>query len=471
MQQAINIFIEETSERLDLYPDESMEVNMGGISLLNLADRTATYTNSFKLPRTPINDKVFGFYSRAASTTIPTDIPVIIKAGLYQQSSILRGVEYDKDYKVKSSSSGLFDLMKNITVDSLFPWGYQYTNQFDTYEELLDYVFDNPFYYPLYTKQTGELNLNNATVFVSIKDVIDKVCSHYGYTAEIDSYFNFENDYYYKRFKMQFSRTNIYDLSDVIIGEYWKTIVYDFYNTDENLKVSDVLKAICQTYLAYIVIDENQKKIKFNSVYSKIQNSNPIQIETLSEPKKTQETGYQNINRINYELDSTIEKNFGGGFFTDATKNGEKEILKISAYVPAAFMIGGRKIYDVLTAPAQKLIIATKSSDTLLRTYRLDYNNEINGEPGNYETESLYFTQDVYDMAIVDLSSVYNPILNPIFSNPVILNTDGYIDRLTADNIMNDRVILSVKLGGRYWVDDMKYNLTTGKAVLKLIKL
>jgi hypothetical protein len=69
------------------------------------------------------------------------------------------------------------------------------------------------------------------------------------------------------------------------------------------------------------------------------------------------------------------------------------------------------------------------------------------------------------------MSGYYSTVLNPIFANPVILSATGYIDPLTSDTIMNDRVIKSVKLGGRYWVDDMKYNLTNGNSVLKLIKL
>ena len=73
--------------------------------------------------------------------------------------------------------------------------------------------------------------------------------------------------------------------------------------------------------------------------------------------------------------------------------------------------------------------------------------------------------------AILSLSGFYSNILNPIFANPVIIEASRYIDPITADTIMNNRVITSVQLGGRYWVDQFAYNLTTGQSKLTLIKL
>ena len=78
---------------------------------------------------------------------------------------------------------------------------------------------------------------------------------------------------------------------------------------------------------------------------------------------------------------------------------------------------------------------------------------------------------DVYDMAMVTLSGVYSTILNPILTQPIILEVTCILNSLTANDIINTRVIKSLQLGGRYWVDSMAHDLTTGNTKMKLIKL
>ena len=61
MLYPINIYVFQNGNKLDVSQEETIEINMGGISLLNLQQRTYTHTNSFSLPRTPNNEAELGY--------------------------------------------------------------------------------------------------------------------------------------------------------------------------------------------------------------------------------------------------------------------------------------------------------------------------------------------------------------------------------------------------------------------------
>ena len=168
------------------------------------------------------------------------------------------------------------------------------------------------------------------------------------------------------------------------------------------------------------------------------------------------ESPYNLNNRIVYVVDSREDKLFGSDNIISSGAN-DKEILKIKSFIPVYYE-GLYSGYDTSDKDAlSKLIIMGSSGYTA---------NEV-------KSRGIAYTSGIqsYVASPIDMNGYYSSILNPIFANPVILSASGYIDPLTADSIMNTRIINSVKLGGRYWVDEMKYNLTTGNSVLKLIKL
>ena len=76
-----------------------------------------------------------------------------------------------------------------------------------------------------------------------------------------------------------------------------------------------------------------------------------------------------------------------------------------------------------------------------------------------------------YTAEPLSIYPAYSNILTPIFTNPIILDASKWFDPFTANQIMESRVINSVQLGGRYWVDSMAYNITTGQSKMTLIKL
>ncbi len=441
--------INKESIRLDTYSSENIEINMGGLSLLNLTDRTETYSNSFKLPKTPINENVFTFSSNPSNITRPS-ISVIITKGLFQKAAILTVISFDKSYSCSISYSETIYNFKDLLLSDLY--SNPFINGYSTLQLLIDSAFSNTVLCPLYVKTSGTLSINSAPLFISVNHIIELLCQNYGYTSEIDSVLNLTNDYIY-------IENSVAGVSGTT-SDGWAL----FYSqlSSSKLKVNDILKAICQTYIASILFDDFNKKIIIKALATELENTE-IVLNGFS-IIKYMSSGYQSINRVNYELDSTLPLNYGGDYFIgDLT--GEKETLKINSFVPAHYTISGRQVFDILAGTTNKIVFATKSTTTSSKTYSIDYS--FDGTAGLTTT----ITTNAYDMAVVNLANVYSTPLNPIFINPVILDATRWIDPFTANQIMEKRVINSVQLGGRYWVDSMAYNLATGQSKMKLIKL
>ena len=72
----------------DTSPNVNIELNMGGVSLLNLSEKTVSYTNSFALPRTPNNDRLFGYSGFKDSKNRPK-IKIFIQKGLFFKSALM----------------------------------------------------------------------------------------------------------------------------------------------------------------------------------------------------------------------------------------------------------------------------------------------------------------------------------------------------------------------------------------------
>jgi hypothetical protein len=449
MPSAISITVTATGVRLDTYPTATIELNMGGISLLNLSDRTATYTNSFKLPNTPTNAQQLSF-AGSVSVRVNPSIEVTIQKGLFQKKAVLKVVSFDSDYSCSVSYSGLYDQLKVLKLEDLFSIN-PYLSGYSTKESLITAIFSNDLFCPLFIK-TSTLSLDDARIFISIEQIINQIVTVLGYNVEIDAAFSFQNDFIYlKDSGIGISGTTGDGYSAIIGGT----------STSEIL-VADILKAICQTYLADFQIDDLSKIIKFSSVSTLLLNSG-VEINSFKTYSKLFVDTYGEVNRINYTLESSLPLNFAGDLFT-SNGLGDKELLKIAAYVPKRYLISGHYLFDTETDTADKIIFGTRSPVDYSRTYSYTY--VFNG---SVLTASQ--TVDSNDMVIISLSGVYSTILNPILTQPIIIDATCILNSLTANEIINTRVIKSLQLGGRYWVDSMAHDLTTGNTKMKLIKL
>ena len=141
MSQPISIYTTD-GVRLDVLPEATIEVNMGGISLLDLSSRTATYTNSFSLPRTPINESVFEFASQPTRNNRPV-INVLITKGLFQRNAVLKVLEFGSESKSSVSYDiGFISDSKNVSVNIIPNMG-TISLPYDTREEVLAVLFDD----------------------------------------------------------------------------------------------------------------------------------------------------------------------------------------------------------------------------------------------------------------------------------------------------------------------------------------
>jgi hypothetical protein len=461
MQQAIDIRRASDGRRFDVYQNETIEVNMGGISLLNLADRTVSYTNSFKLPRTANNEQIFEFASQPTRNNLAS-IDVVITKGLFQKTAILKVKEFDGDYKCEVC----YDVDSVIsTLSELNFYTLPVNNQYTTIQE----------------EQFPEPTTDQILLAVSSYTNNGALFSPFGYKSEVGnaaisvlSFFNrisaltgitfsgamLTNADLLKTVIFNKYITFLYESGSSAFGFYRFKQLYN-YGAVDMLSCKDVLKALSQILSFDIVIKNKNIELK---PLSSLLLSTPINIENL-DGKKTIEPVLSNINNILYKTDKRQPIKLGADSII-SNGAGEKDIITIKSFIPVSyantqespFIRGG---FDIKDSEATKEVI-------IMSTQNISASNDFRMTWGDLTSSSDF---ESIESIPLDLNGAYSSILNPIFSNPVILNTDGYIDILTADNIMNDRVILSVKLGGRYWVDDMKYNLTTGKAVLKLIKL
>jgi len=145
---------------------------------------------------------------------------------------------------------------------------------------------------------------------------------------------------------------------------------------------------------------------------------------------------YSKLNTIKYDIiDKSISDLTGSDTFT-GDGVGVKEAVKIESKLP--------KFYDD-AYPGYDMLEDLSGNDIVIMTLGGD------GNPVSFEGGSKVNTISSA-ATILSMSGYYSTILNPIFANPVILNAEGYIEPFSANKIMTDKIIESIKLGGRYWV-------------------
>lgn len=482
MQSAIEITTL-TGVRLDVYADETIELNMGGVSLLSLEQRTVSYTNSFKMPRTPTNEAVFQFASHPERNNRPT-IDVWVRKGFFEKKAVLKVMSFDKDYFCSISYESVFDIIKE-----------QYMNVFDDYvdtvildtttlypEQVLQAMYDyanylgldgddkevDGFYcFPIRTNTLAiDLTVIPETalpatskyfnIFSSLQVFLKMGAALNGFTVDGDIF----SDVYFQKAVVQNNSYLFaaYGRDDTPIAE---VSVEMKIATDPNLKkisYSQILKAVAQIWGCEINVSENN--ISINKIENLI-NASQIPIEGFTWSKNIT-SGYAKDNRIIYDAKNKDKVFFGSDVF-QGDGVGEKEVLKINAIIPDTDAIG--YVTDMETVNGAVMIGVVSDVQTL-------------GDGSLYVTAPLMvddFTVtanvNYREFVILSMDGVYSNILDPIFTNPVILKATRHFSPVEANSVMTNRIITSVQLGGTYWVDDMAYNLSTGNTVMTLIKI
>jgi len=445
---------------IDVNMNQDIEVNMGGLSLIGLADRSASYTNSFSLPRTPINEAIFNYISIPSNnfnfnSENSVQINSTLTTGSLQKKVVIKPLEIDKTIKVslRYDSDSLLEKFKSQ--DAFFFGNDRVvtdisgSNQASTITKLwyipLDIGIRDSVLFPVitngYIASTKAHQFGNTAAFLS--DIFSAISEKYNVTFDGDII----TDVDFLRCYMMLPNyvLELFEDSGVYKIAYKPTL--DFAS---KITFADVLKVVCQMFFADFKINNNTitlNKVNFNN--------DSIRIEGWGSVSNKKSAIYGSINNVLYNVADKTKLGLGGTSFTgDST--GEKTVLNIANYVPITDTIG--YIFSPSeTADKISILVGTQEFRTLSMYDESNVLYEVNDINGAYSS-------------ILSMLGTYD-ILSDIFANPVILEASRYIDPITADTIMNNRVITSVQLGGRYWVDQFAYNLTTGQSKLTLIKL
>lgn len=427
--------------RLDVFPSTTIEVNMGGLSLLNLQDRTATYTNSFTLPRTKVNEAVFEFASQPTRSNRPS-INVMVSKGLFQRQAVLKVLSFDKEYKCSVSYGNGFEKLKDYDYEIEFDNSILATSTTET--NFVQTISQNGYsgIYAMLCKLgtiPTSTELTNS-LFFKVSNLFGRMTTKYGSTFSGDLLADAD-------FQKMFVNIPRLYIKRTGINHYTFESLFTE-NRERKVRATDLIRAIAYLFFADIIVSGNNIELK------KINTSaQGIALEGFSSVLKIFNSGFAETNIIKYDISKEVlnTAGFSDSFLADGV--GQRDVLIVPSYIPRAEGL----LYDYV-------------GDA-------DINNKISLMAGQViPTQVVSFNGSTYTVTInraaaLTMSGFYSSILNPIFANPVILEAEKNFDPLTADNIMNTRIINSVQLGGRYWVDSFAYNLTTGNSKMKLIKL
>ena len=427
--------------KFDMMVGETVEMVMGGFSLLDLSLRSADYTTSFKLPRTPVNQSILEFASETTRYNRP-NMAVFVRFGMKELSGYLRVLSFSDVYSITITFSSFIKSLSGYTLNDIVGdiVNPVYTSSVG-YQDLANKLCAGTTYsfFHHYSELATPL-IPDMGVFINHAKVIDMICVKAGYTSSIDTDVNLSKVFL-------FCRDWYYEFSMPVDGN---RIIKIKAGTEKQYKsISVLLKQICLLNGIYFTVDESTKIVLFHSISALLENT-PIPIETLKFTEKQLYTGHGLKNNINYAVgDGILSTTKNAVFYADGTST--KEVLELEFLIPSK-IDGKHNLTDVTDLVAASREGAKKNN----------YYSIFGG--GDY----IFFNTEW--LTVPDLAPVYSFMSN-VFAQTNVITANGYISSLQIDEIMKKRIITSVALGGTYFVETLNYNINTGKSVMTLIKL
>ena len=430
--------------KFDMMAGETVEVVMGGFSLLDLSLRYADYTTSFKLPRTPVNESILEFASETTRYNRP-NVAVYVRFGLKDMLGSLKVLSFDTAYSVALTFS---DFIKNMSGHTLNDIVGDTVNPIYTSTVSLQDLSNQLSYGATYTmfhhySPDDFPIIETRGIFINQAKIIDMICVKAGYTSLIDAgvdlskVFLFCRDWYYQ---FRIVSADNYENYEININADTQT---------QYKSISVLLKQICLLNGIYFTVDEFTKVVSFHSTSALLTNT-PIPIETLRLIEKQFHTGYGYKNNINYAVgDGILSTTRNAVFYSDGADT--KEVMQLECLIPSE-TDGKHNLIDVTD-----IVAASREGSTSLIHYY---------SPATFGY--LPFTTET--MIVPDLAPVY-AFMSTVFNETNIIKAEGYIGSILVESIIANRVIRSVALGGIYFVENLNYNINTGKSVLTLIKI
>ena len=426
--------------KFDMMVGETVEVVMGGFSLLDLSLRSADYSTSFKLPRTPVNEGILEFASETTRYNRP-NVAVYVRFGTKDMLGYMKVISFSNVYSVTITFTDFIKNMSGYTLNDIVADIVNpiYTNTTDL-QPITNELCDGATYTMFHHYSEDEFPaIMKRGIFINQAKVIDMICVKAGYTSSIDAgidlskVFLFCRDWYYE---IKIVSANNYEINIKPTAEH------------QYKSISVLLKQICLLNGIYFTVNELTKIISFYSISALLENT-PITIETLQLTEKQYYTGHGLKNNINYAVgDGILSTTKNAVFYSDGTTT--KEALELEMLIPSK-VDGNYSLVDVTD-----LVSASREGTASMIEY--------------YDVSTGYLVFATEWLEMPDLAPVYS-FMTTVFAETNVIKAKGYINSLDVENIMQKRIIRSVGLGGIYFVETLNYNINTGNSVLTLIKL
>ena len=445
MQYHINI-ITKAGVRLDV--DVPIELVMGGMSMLDLTTRFVNRSTSFNMKRTPINEHEFGFSSNPRRYATPS-IEVDVIAGIYNFSGVLKVLGYSNgEYSCSLFFTDFNEQIKSIYLKDLLPSD---TNILYSGTTMFNDMVSSDIYSLLYSKPSDLFNeatilspevLEELGVWVGVPTIMSLIESETGYTfVNVDS-INFAEIFYLIRDYTYYKPIGL--INELAIKEI---------TDNSNHLCSDIIKSVMHICCSYYEVDELTKKIYIYSLQTRLQTTTTF-FENFIINNKIIDPLFAATNRINYNLDSSLAENYKGGSFL-SNGVGSANVLDINASIGSIHTSMFLEEYYNFIGVSE--IVLGKKGDTGYSRIYIDGYSNLTVNPLKYYN-------------VIDLQPKYS-FLESYLKEPIILEVSGNVPNFIARDLMTSKVFDSLKLGGRYFIDQMNYNISSGDSVATLIKL
>lgn len=464
----INIYGFQSGNKLDVNQEETIEINMGGISLLNLQQRTYTHTNSFSLPRTPNNEAELGYIGLKQVYANPR-IEVIIQRGsinLRGFITVLNTTESTIEVSFAFDDGGGFADLKNMNFytmvyNEVYP---EFEDDSNGEDDLLRYItampvgtVDEKLYYAPHTAGGVVTDYdiesqNSGGLVMRFIKFVELLETELGITIE--------------------GKANIPSKLWVVnkwagFGVQYKSAtnkIQPFVSLRQNigdafLSVSDVLKAFCQ-YHNLDFVQTSYNTFEFKSFTAILSNAPYVIEQDILEWQKRTTTSLGFVNEITFKNNSRVFASIWGN------GEGRKELFKSLVSVPSRQFFPTSPInselsgYNLLDCTD---VIFLSKYDTV---YADKYYEFLTGAGGTQYYNVLTIN---YPELVVAQSRNYD-IIRQALRYPIIFDVTIWLSNYNFEQVSQKRMVRSVVLGGDFFVEKMAYNVNTGNAVLTLIK-
>ena len=468
MLYPINIYVFQNGNKLDVSQEETIEINMGGISLLNLQQRTYTHTNNFSLPRTPNNEKELGYIGLKQVYDTPR-VEVIIQRGsinLRGFITVLNTTEKTIEVSFAYDDGGGFADLKNknfytMVYNETYP---EFNTDQNGKDDLLRYITampvgtpDEKLYYAPHT--AGGIvtaydrdSQNSGGLVIRFIKFVEMLEQELGIT--IDGKSNIPPKLWvvnkWAGFGVTYKRATNKIQPFVSLRQ----------NIGDNfLSASDVLKAFCQ-YHNLDFVQTSYNTFEFKSLSAILANAPYVIEQDILEWQKRTTTGLGLYNDIVYKNNGRVFATLWGN------GEGRKELFKslVSSPArqgfPASPMNAELSGYNLLDCP--DVIFLTKH-DIIFSDKYYEFLTGAGGAQYHNAFEINY-----PELITADPSNYY--IIRQALQYPIIFDVTIWLSNYDFEQVSQKRMVRSVALGGDFFVEKMAYNVNTGNAVLTLIK-